>query len=190
VDRLVLTCPGPVFPVRSELGKAVAPDSFHLRRPLYTNAQGIAETNNIRSKAMNFFASSFGWKLASDVEADAFATFGGYKVDRSTVCDTANIPRMVAGAGYYSGVRTYKSLMETRDYRDALKKLETPVLVLKGQCDNQLWGYTFEYMQLFKHIELKVIPSAGHFLWMEQPVPSRTAIRNFLLGDSIKNEQK
>jgi proline iminopeptidase len=141
--------------------------------------------NNIRLMTMKFFAFSFGWKLASNAEADAFATFGGYAIDRSTVCDTANIPGMEAGGGFYAGVRTHKSLMEIKDYRAALKELEMPVLVLKGQCDNQPWGYTFEYVQLFKHVELKVIPSAGHFLWLEQPVLSRTAIRQFLLENAV-----
>jgi proline iminopeptidase len=181
VRGLILSCPGPIFPVRAELSQVPTPDSFHLRPPFYTNAQGNRKVNNLRTKAMNFFAFSFGWKLASDEEADAFASFAGYAVNRSTVCDTANIPAMDAGAGYYAGIRTYRSLMEVKDYRAKLKTLDMPVLVLKGQCDNQPWGYTFEYTQVFKNYQLKVIPSAGHFLWIEQPQRSYLAIRQFLV---------
>jgi proline iminopeptidase len=129
---------------------------------------------------MNFLASSFGWKLASDEEADEFASFGSYAVNRSTVCDTANIPAMDVGGGYYAGVRTYKSLLEVKDYRATLKALDLPVLILKGQCDNQPWGYTSEYTQVFKNHKLEVIPSAGHFLWIEQPHRSYLAIMQFL----------
>jgi len=181
VDRLVLACPGPIFPVRSELNEVPAPDSVQLRRPFYTNAQGNREATNLRAQAMHFFAFSFGWKLASDEEADAFATLGGYAVDRSTVCDTANIPSMDAGSGFYAGVRTYKSLQEIKDYRARLQALDVPVLILKGQCDNQPWGYTYEYTQVFRHHELTVIPAAGHFLWVEQPLRFCSAIRQFLL---------
>jgi proline iminopeptidase len=180
VSRLILSCPGPIFPTRDDLSEVPAPDSFHLRPPFYTNAQGNRESGNFRSRAMNFFASRFGWKLVPDEEADAFASFGGYAVNRSTVCDTANIPPMDAGAGYYASVRTYKSLMEVKDNRAKLKTLDIPVLILKGQCDNQPWGYTYEYAQVFRNHELKVIPSAGHFLWIEQPQRYYLAIRPFL----------
>jgi proline iminopeptidase len=186
VSGLILSCPGPIFPARTELSQAPAPDSFHLRPPYYTNAQGNRRASNVRTKAMNFFAFSFGWKLASDEEADAFASFAGFAVNRSTVCDTANIPAMDAGGGYYAGVRTYKSLMEVKDYRAKLKDLELPVLILKGQCDNQPWGYTYEYTQVFKNNELKIIPSAGHFLWIEQPQRYYEAIRQFLLDTEAR----
>jgi proline iminopeptidase len=186
VSRLILSCPGPIFPVRDDLSQVPAPDSFHLRSPYYSNAQGNRQAGNFRTQAINFFAFSFGWKLASDQEADAFASFGGYAVNRSTVCDTANMPAMDAGAGYYAGVRTYKSLMEVKDYRAKLKDLEIPVLILKGQCDNQPWGYTYEYTQVFKNHELSVIPSAGHFLWIEQPQRYYEAIRKFLLDTEAR----
>jgi proline iminopeptidase len=181
VSQLVLSCPGPVFPVRPELSQVPAPDSFHLRPPSYTNAQGNRKAGNLRTQVMDFFAFRFGWKLASDEEADAFASFGGYAINRSTVCDTANIPAMDAGGGYYAGLRTYKSLVEVKDYRAKLKALDIPVLILKGQCDNQPWGYTYEYTQVFKNHELKVIPSAGHFLWIEQPQRYYLSIRQFLV---------
>jgi proline iminopeptidase len=186
VSRLVLSCPGPIFPVRADLSQVPAPDSFDLRPPFYTNAQGNKKANNFRTKAMNYFASGFGWKLASDEEADAFASFAGYAINRSTVCDTANIPAMNAGGGYYAGVRTYKSLMGVKDYRAKLKVLNIPVLILKGQCDNQPWGYTYEYTQVFKDHELKVIQSAGHFLWIEQPQRSYFAIRQFLIDTEVR----
>jgi proline iminopeptidase len=40
---------------------------------------------------------------------------------------------------------------------------------MKGECDNQKWGYTKEYLELLPHSELKIIPGAGHAIEIEQP---------------------
>lgn len=179
-ERLVLTSPGPIFPVNRELATFPAPDSFRFRAPLFTNAQGNQKANNIRGKAMKHLAIQFGWKLASDNEADAFATYLNYEVDRSTICDTAKIPPMDAGSGYYAGIMTMKSLQVMKDYRSALKMLKVPVLVMRGQCDNQPWGYTNEYLAVFQNHQLAIIPAAGHYIWVEQPTLYRTSISQFL----------
>lgn len=179
-ERLVLNSPGPIFPMHQELAKLRVPDNIHLRAPIFTNAQGNKKANNIRTKAMVFLSNSFGWQLASNQEADAFATYGGYEVDKSTVCDTANIPKMEAGGGFYAGVRTYKSLLEMKDHRTAFRKLKTPVLVMKGECDNLPWGYTKEYLDVFQNCRLTIIPRAGHYLWVEQPALCLNIISQFL----------
>lgn len=180
-ERLILTSPGPIFPVHPEAAGLPPPDSFHLKAPLFTNAQGNKKANNIRTNAMKFFATRFGWKLASDEEADAFATYLTYEVDKSTVCDSANILPPAAGSGFYAGIMTFESLLGMKDRRATLKRLQTPVLVMKGQCDNQPWGYTNEYLTVFRNHQLTIIPGAGHALWVEQPGLYLTAIRQFLL---------
>jgi len=180
-ERLVLTCPGPIFPMNGELKKIQAPDSIRLQAPFFTNAQGNRKVNNLRMKAIGLFASSFGWKLASDKEADGFATYSDYEVNKSTICDTANILEMEAGSGYYSRIRTFKNLLEVKDYRPELRRIKTPVLVIKGECDNQPWGNTKEYLDVFQNHRLTIIPGAGHFLWVEQPALSLNAIREFLI---------
>jgi len=101
-------------------------------------------------------------------------------VDKSTVCDTANILAMEAGGGFYAGVRIYKNLLEIKDYRSALRRLKTQVLVIKGECDNLPWGYTKEYLDVFQNHRLTIIPGSGHFLWVEQPALCLDAIRQFL----------
>lgn len=180
IERLVLTSPGPIFPEHRELARLPPPDSFHLKAPLFTNAQGNNKATNIRTNAVRFFATRFGWKLASDKEADAFATYLAYETDKSTVCDTATIPAMEAGSGFYAGIMTFKSLLQMKDRRPALGKLNVPVLIMKGQCDNQPWGYTNEYLTVFRNHQLTIIPGAGHYLWVEQPGLYLRAIRQFL----------
>lgn len=180
VERLVLTSPGPIFPVNRELAKLQPPDSIHLQAPVFSNAQGNDKTNNIRTRAMKFFATRFGWKLATDEEADAFADYQGYEVNKSTVCDTANIPGRDAGNGFYAAIMTFNDLLRVNDYRPALRALPLPVLVMKGECDNQHWGYTREYLDVFRNHQFIFIPGAGHSLWVEQPALYLNAIREFL----------
>lgn len=180
IEKIIFTSPGPVYPVHMALANIKAPDSFHLRSPYFTNAAGNEKANNIRTKAMSFIAVKFGKKLTSDNEADDFATYLNYEVDRSTVCDTANILPEDAGSGYYAGVMTYNDLTKIKDKRPQMKNVKIPVLIMKGQCDNQKWGFTQEYLQLFQNSELTVIPGAGHFIAVEQPALYINTILHFL----------
>jgi proline iminopeptidase len=180
IEKIIFTSPGSIFPVHRELANLQPPDSFHLKNPYYNNAQGNKVANNIRTKAMAFFATKFNVKLATDKEADDFATYLNYEVDKSTVCDTSNILKEDAGSGFYASIMTFKSLTEVNDPRPKLKNLRTPVLVMKGQCDNQKWGFTKEYLGLFQNSELVIIPDAGHFISIEQPKLYIKAIEQFL----------
>jgi len=180
IEKLILTCPGPVYPYHSELATVKPPDSLHLKEPMFSNADGNKKAINIRTKTMSFFATTFGKKLASDKEADDFATYLNYEVNKSCVCDTSNILKEEAGSGYYAQIMTYLSLTRIQDPREKFKKLDTKVLVLKGQCDNQKWGFTNEYLQLFKNSRLTVIPGAGHFINVEQPALYIKTIQDFL----------
>jgi proline iminopeptidase len=169
LDKIIFTCPGAIYPIRQNLASIEPPGSVRLKTPFYTNEQGNKKAGNIRTKAMIFFATTFGIKIASDKEADEFATYLNYEVDKSAVCDTANILKEDAGTGFYSSVMTFNSLQKIKDPRPAIKQLTIPVLVMKGECDNQKWGFTNEYLELFKNSELKIIPNAGHFISIEQP---------------------
>jgi proline iminopeptidase len=180
VEKIIFTSPGPIFPVNTELVSLTAPDSLHLKNPVYSNAQGNRRANNLRTRAMAFFATRFRLKLAGDKEADEFATLLSYEVNKSTVCDTANIGAMEAGNGFYSSVMTFSNLEQVTDPRPNLQFLKLPVLVLKGQCDNQPWGFTQEYQKLFQNSELVLIPNAGHFISLEQPALFLKAIGRFL----------
>ncbi|MFN8355861.1 MAG: alpha/beta hydrolase [Spirosomataceae bacterium] len=182
VAKIVFTSPGPLFPIRQELATLHPPDSLPLRNPIFSNAQGNQKAHNLRTKAMAFLATHFGLKLASDQEADDFMAYLSYEVNKSTVCDTANIRPEEAGNGFYASVMTLKSLEAIHDPRPTLKVLNTPVLVIKGQCDNQKWGYTSEYLALFKNSRLAFIPNAGHFIAVEQREAYLNILREFLVG--------
>jgi proline iminopeptidase len=180
VDKIILTCPGPIYPYNNELANVKTPDSLHLKEPKFSNADGNKKVNNVRTKTMSFFATTFGKKLASDEEADAFATYLNHELNRSCVCDTSIVLKEEAGNGYYAQLMTYLDLTKIKDPRKKFRKLDTKVLVLKGQCDNQKWGFTNEYLQLFKNSRLTVIPGAGHFIYVEQPALYIKNIQHFL----------
>jgi proline iminopeptidase len=90
IEKIIFTCPGPIYPFCKELLSIKAPDSLHLKTPVFTNAQGNKKANNIRTKAMAYFATHFRWKIARDEEADNFQTLLEYEVNKSTVRDTSN----------------------------------------------------------------------------------------------------
>ena len=180
VVRLIVTGPGPILPVRFELMDVKAPDSLHLRSPMYTNRQANGATATIRSRAMALCARWFGIKLASDKEADDFQTLLNGRLMRSTVCDTSRTWTVDGGGGYYAAEMTVNGFAATEDTRARLRGCTIPVLVMKGQCDNQPWGFTNEYLELFPDHQLVVVPGAGHSISLEREAEYVQAIRVFL----------
>ncbi len=180
VEKVIFTGPGPIQPMNMELANVLPPDSLHLKAPEYTNALANIAVQNIRSKLILKWAELFGKKLASDSEADDFQTLLNNKLNKSTVCDTSLDMRDEGGGGFYVQVMTIKSLASVKDPRPVLRKSKIPVLVMKGQCDNQKWGFTNEYLQLFTNHRLAIIPDAGHSISREKPDVYLKTICDFL----------
>ncbi len=180
LEKLIFSCPGPILPIRPELKSAIAPDSLQLREPFFSNAQGNQESSNLRTRTMSYLATAFGVKLASDEEADEFYTYQSSKVNRSVVCDTTRSPQSTGGGGFYVSIRTVQSFYDIPDQRSKMKEVQCPVLVMKGQCDNQKWGFTKEYLDIFPNSHLVMIPNAGHAIAFEQPDLYLQTIRDFL----------
>ncbi len=182
VAGMIVTGPGPIIPVHSELARVVPPDSLHLHDPYYSNRQGNELANNIRTRAMSLLATKFGLKLASDNEADDFAAYLNQLVNRSTVADTSHIRSSIPGmgTGFYDQLMTAQNFSTTPDPRPKLKNSTIPILVMKGQYDNQKWGFTHEYLDLFPRHRLVVFPNAGHCIACEQLEAYQAAIRSFL----------
>ncbi len=187
VEKLILTGPGPIYPLLKKMNEK-APDSLQLQSPVYSNAQGYNRASNMRSRYMNWMAVHFNIKVADDKEADNFATLLNYEVNKSCVCDTAKILPPEGDYGYYAQLMTFKSLRTVPDPRPKIRQSLIPLLVLKGQCDNQSWNTTKEYLDLFPNSRLKIIPNAGHFIEVEQPAAYIQSIKEFLTeAESKKN---
>ena len=84
------------------------------------------------------------------------------------------------GYGYYSQLMTFVSLRQVQDPRPKLKNSSIPVLIMRGQADNQKWAYTREFMDLFINHRLVIVPRAGHFIYLEQPESYINTIKEFL----------
>jgi proline iminopeptidase len=140
------------------------------------------ENRNIRIRLITRWASVFHSKLATDREVDDFQTKLNANLNKSTVCDTINALKAESGGGFYAEIMTLNSLANTPDPRPKLAGLQIPVLIMKGQCDNQKWGSTNEYLQLFANHKLAVIQDAGHSISIEQPALYLETIRKFLIN--------
>ena len=180
VERVVFTGPGSILPMREEIISANPPDSLNLRKPPYSNMEANDKSKNIRTVAVSLWSKSFGKRLASDKEADDYQTYLNHELNKATVCDTTKALRAEGGGGFYAQVMTVRSFNEIKDPRPGLKGSKIPVLIMKGQCDNQPWGFANEYLELFPNHQLKIIPGAGHSISVEQPELYLKIIREFL----------
>ena len=183
VQRVIFTGAGPIQPMRQELLSTHPPDSLNLRKPPYSNNEANDKSKNVRTNVVSFLAKSFGIKLASDREADDFQTYLNNELNKATVCDTSNALKAEGGGGFYAQVMTVRSFSEIKDPRPKLKGSKIPILIMKGQCDNQPWGFVNEYLELFPNHQLKIIPDAGHSISVEQPEFYLKTIRDFLNQD-------
>lgn len=181
IDKIIFTSPGPIYPINDAAINIPAPDSLRLRAPLYTNKAANESSTNIRIKAITYFATRFGKKIASDKEVDEYANFLDAKTYKSALCDTSINLANRGGSGFFASIMTYKSILLQKDFREKIKGIDTPVLVLKGQCDNQPWGATNEYLSFFPNHKFVLIPNAGHFINVEQHEMYIHEIKNFLL---------
>lgn len=180
VDRIIFTGAASIQPMREELFNTKAPDSLHLNKPPYSNNEANEKCQNWRVKNITFWAKTFGTKLASDKEADDFQTYLNGELNKATVCDTIKALKAESGGGFYAQIMTVQSFSSTHDPRPKLRGSKIPVLMMKGQCDNQNWGFMSEYLELFPNYQLKIIPNAGHSISVEQPEIFIKTISNFL----------
>lgn len=181
VEKVIFTCPGPIAPFNSEILQQPAPDSLDLKTPPFNNKQANEKANNTRTRTAAFMATRFGKKTMSDNEADNFQTYLNNELNKATVANLDNTKPAEAGGGYYAQLMTYQSLFSLKkDPRATLKGLPIPVLVLKGQYDNQKWGVTKEYLDLFPNHKLVIVKDAGHSIATEQPEVYLKEIKSFL----------
>jgi pimeloyl-ACP methyl ester carboxylesterase len=69
---------------------------------------------------------------------------------------------------------------QRHDYRNALKNIDVPVLVIHGADDLQSEAATHMYADVFPNAKFAVIENAGHFSFEEQPTKFATIVKSFL----------
>jgi proline iminopeptidase len=180
VEKLILTGPGPIYPVNKDLINSKAPDSLHIKQPLFSNKEGNEKVTNLRCQTVSLWARIFERKLASDKEMDDFQTVLANETNKSIVCDTAKTPNVKGGNGYYVHIMTMRSLNDIQNPRPKLQNSKTPLFIMRGQCDNQKWGCIPDYLDVFPNHQLVIIPDAGHSIAVEQPQLYLKTLRAFL----------
>lgn len=180
IEKLILTGAGPIYPLNEALKDIKSPDSLQLKQPIYSNKEANEKMNNTRTKTVALWAKVFGTKLATDSEMDDFQTLLTQETNKSIVCDTSKAPKATLGNGFYVQIMTMQSVYGINDFRAKLQNSKVPLYLMRGQCDNQKWGYFSEYLCLFPKHKLIIIPNAGHSIAVEQPELYLSNLRAFL----------
>jgi proline iminopeptidase len=180
VARLVITAPAAIQPENKAFGAIAPPDSLIFRSPTYKYRPATNFFITARAKAIEFWFRNFGKKLASDKEADQLATYYTNFLNKSMVCDPSNAVVAEGTEGYYVHFMTRLSLGKIPNPRPKLTGCKIATLIMKAQCDNQRWGYTTEYLDLFRNHRFVLVRDAGHNIFIEQPAVYVETIRNFL----------
>ena len=180
VDKLVITAPAAIQPENKAYGAIAPPDGLNFRAPLYTYRPANIISSRFRSKAIEFWLRRFGKKLAGDKEADQLATYFTNYLNKAMVCDSSNAVVAEGTEGYYVHFMTRLSLGKVGNPRPKLVNCKVPALIMKAQCDNQRWGYTTEYLDVFRNHTFVMVKDAGHNIFIEQPEAYVETIRNFL----------
>jgi proline iminopeptidase len=164
VEKMILDGPGPILPINKNRAKEIPPDSLNLIVPEFSNEEGNRKAGNLRIKLISKCAYIFNRKLASDKEVDDYFTYLNEELSKSTFCNANKTKKYKGGSGYYSHIMTVKSFNKVKDKRERLKNIQIPVLILRGQCDNQKWGFAKEYLDLLPNSQIVIIENVGHDL--------------------------
>jgi proline iminopeptidase len=179
VEKLIITAPAPLQPANRSMESVPAPDSLKLRAPVFDYPRAKVREAPLRMKLNNYLLKKTGLRIVGDAEADNFAAWQTNELNRWMVCDSSKAVNAESTEGYYVSMMTSRSIARMNDDRTALSRLNIPVLVMKAQCDNQSWGYTAEYLQVFKNAEFVLIKDAGHNAFIEQPEDYVEAVVGF-----------
>lgn len=89
-------------------------------------------------------------------------------ISRDESSETELIPEQGEAGGWMVQAQ-YFSLGKRHDYREAVKVVEAPVLVIHGAGDLQSVSASKRYAKEFPNSEFILIEEAGHFVFQEQP---------------------
>ncbi len=62
----------------------------------------------------------------------------------------------------------------------SLTKVETPVLILRGECDYCIPEVASQYEKLFSNATLIHVENAGHLIWLEKSAVLAEVVGSFL----------
>ncbi|PRY41255.1 proline iminopeptidase [Umezawaea tangerina] len=90
-----------------------------------------------------------------------------------------------AGYSLWVNIATLASASKAADPRPALRHNQTPVLVLRAQCDYLRWEVTREYRDTFPRATMLTVDGAGHTALADKPAETGAAVVAFLTGEPL-----
>ncbi len=107
--------------------------------------------------------------------------FGRFFLLASGDDPNAKLTELVAtGNGGWMVTAMYFGLGKRHDYRDQLRSVDAPVLIVYGDRDLGQRSASREYAKVLANAQVEVIRGAGHFLLEENPTELADVIRAFL----------
>jgi len=91
----------------------------------------------------------------------------------------------VRGFNQYVTRMTFASQETYPDPRPALRQNQTPVLIMRGECEFLPFEVAYEYKQTLPDATFLSIPNAGHGLYSAQPELILNTLRAFLLNQEL-----
>ena len=186
VERAVLTSPGILEPsVFDADGKWVNERKYPQPPGLRFRPHPVPKKNSfpfdlpLRGIASAVTATGFNRKLAPDAEADGMLNDFAVDYTVTVVCDARNVKPEEGGLGFYAHIWS-NWYADLPDPRPALRRVETPVLVLQGECDFIPYAGAYEYADLLPHGEYRFVPGAGHEIWWDRPDQFTALVSEFL----------
>lgn len=173
IEKIIFSSPGSFKPHLRAGKKYVnldsiypAPDSLKFIEP-YNYIKDV-DNYALRPKmiAAVIGAHFFDKKLISDEQMDRMLNSLVTNVVKGVVCDASNALPEEGGAGLYAYLATNSA--DYPEIRDKIKGVQSPILVLKGQCDFISYAAGYEYVDLYPNSQFILIENAGHEIWYEQ----------------------
>ena len=175
VDKVVFASPGPMVGGASDvtglLGRAGAGHAATvLGQALWPRALLAWTLDQVNPRAAHAYA--------GDAEMDArFRTISAAAAP-ALYCH----PPPDAGGGDVGFYANATLLRRTawRDPHPALRHVQTPALVIKGQCDYLTWSSAVDYRNTLPRARLVYLPGAGHRAYAERPAAFFGTVAAFL----------
>jgi proline iminopeptidase len=172
VEAMVLIAPADliVFPqedegifktIRSRLEDDMTVEFDRFTRQ-YFDFGGVFSKSEVELAALNREFARF-YMIASEAEPGAHL---------AALEESANGGWMVTAS--------YFGLGKRHDYRNAVRKVQVPTLVIQGENDLQPVSVAQGYAELLANAQVHVLEGASHFLLEEHPVEFAEAVRGFL----------
>lgn len=191
VDRLVFVSPGALWAPAWE-GRAEG-DLWDLLTPEQEREMAALESEGgVRLLAWSLLMEenpAAAKALVPDAEIDAVFARLLSIVGSAASCDPGRaMPIPDAVPGFYANQLISADQLEAPDPRPALRGLDVPVLVLRGECDYKRWEITREYREVFPEAALVYFPGAGHVIEADEPELFRETVLAFVTGAELPLE--